>query len=74
MASLSVFFRLRASGTLSFASFHSVLSSIYSNDVEESSHVCDLFFFLSKLESMCAPQKKPTPGHIVSYPTSEVLK
>lgn len=33
-----------------------------------------LCFFFSKLESMCAPKKKPTPGHIVSYPTSEVLK
>lgn len=37
-------FRLRASGTLSFASFH-LLLNIYSNDVEESSHVCALFFF-----------------------------
>ena len=72
MVSLSVFFRLRASGTSSFASFH-LLLNIYSNDVEESIHVCALFFF-SKLESMCAPKKKPTPGHIVSYPTSEVLK
>lgn len=33
-----------------------------------------VLYCFSKLESMCAPKKKSTPGHIVSYPTSEVLK
>ena len=65
MASLSVFFRLRASGTSSFASFH-LLLNIYSNDVEESIHVCALFFFPSL--NQCAHLKR-NPHLVILFPT-----
>ena len=65
MASLSVFFRLRASGTSSFASFH-LLLNIYSNDVEESIHVCALFLFQSL--NQCAHLKR-NPHLVILFPT-----
>ena len=46
MASLSVFFRLRASGSLSFASLRSLLN-IYSNDLGESSHSLQIAVYLT---------------------------
>ena len=65
MASLSVFFRLRESGTLSFASFHLLLNIFYSNDVEESIHVCALFF--SPSLNQCAHLKR-NPHLVILFP------